>query len=175
MRCDPGLKVELGGGVEDVAQPRHRETRLMEILPHLCEAQHRRTYSAGEDIKCHQFADCERTINYKLGSEIENSGGDQFADELHSLACGVAESDDAEARGDIASELLLPTSLHLRLDSHGLKRLNTCHGLDQERPGFLRRARISRQGARERTASRRPKCRYRRGMLQPLFAVSNGE
>src|ERR1700728_1919541 len=98
------------GSVEDIAQPRHGGRSWVKILPHLCETQHGSAYSAGEDIKRHELTDCERAINDELGPEIEDAGGDQFADKLHSLTCGVAQSDDAEACCDIACELLLPTT-----------------------------------------------------------------
>ena len=48
------------------------------------------------------------------------------------LACGIAEADDAEARGDIAGELLFPAALHLRLDRHRLERLDAGDALDQK-------------------------------------------
>ena len=51
---------------------------------------------------------------------------------LHHLARGVAEAQDPEARGNIAGELLFPAALHLRLDRHGLERLDPGHALDQE-------------------------------------------
>ena len=60
------------------------------------------------------------------------AGGDQLADELHRLARGIAEAEHAEARGDIAGELLLPATLHLRLDRHRLERLDAGDALDQK-------------------------------------------
>ena len=68
----------------------------------------------------------------QLGAEIEDAGGDDLADELHHLARGVAEAQDPEARGHIAGELFFPAALHLRLDRHGLERLDPGHALDQE-------------------------------------------
>src|SRR5271154_3242786 len=104
----------------------------MEILPHLGKAQHRRTHSAGEDIESHQFADGERASDYKLGSKIKNPCGDQLANELHSLARGIAKPDDPEACRNITRELFLPTALHLRLNGHGLERFDTSHCLNQK-------------------------------------------
>ena len=77
-------------------------------------------------------------VDHQLGAEIEDRGRHQLADELHRLARDVAEAEDAEARGDIAGELLLPAALHLRLDRHRLQRLDAGHALDQE--GLVLRA-----------------------------------
>jgi hypothetical protein len=48
------------------------------------------------------------------------------------LARGVAEAQHPEARGCVTGELFFPTALHLRLDRHGLERLDAGHALDQE-------------------------------------------
>src|SRR4029077_11781119 len=68
----------------------------------------------------------------QLGTVIENTGGDELADELHHLARGVGKAQNPEAGGHITGELLFPSSLHLRLDRHRLERLDTGHTLDQE-------------------------------------------
>src|SRR5215470_8885360 len=65
-------------------------------------------------------------------AEIEDAAGGDLADELHQLARAVAEVLHAEARADVAGELLLPAALHLRLDRHRLERLDAGHALDQE-------------------------------------------
>ena len=72
QRGAAGTEGRFGRRIEDVAEPRHRQPRLMEILPHLREAQHRRADPAGKDIKCDQFADCQRAIDHQLGAEIEH-------------------------------------------------------------------------------------------------------
>src|SRR5208283_3105375 len=74
----------------------------------------------------------ERAINHQLGAEIKDPGGDQLADQLDGLARRIAEAEDPKARGDVAGELLFPAALHLRLDGHGLERLNACYALDQK-------------------------------------------
>ena len=80
QRGAAGTKGRLGRRIEDVAEPRHGEAGLMEILPHLRKAQHGRAHPSCKNIKCHQLADRERTINHKLGAKIKNPGGDQLAD-----------------------------------------------------------------------------------------------
>ena len=52
--------------------------------------------------------------------------------ELHRLARGIAEAQNPEARGHVTGELFFPAALHLRLDRHGLERLDPGHALDQE-------------------------------------------
>ena len=68
----------------------------------------------------------------QLGAEIKDAGGDDLADELHHLARGIAEAQDAKTRGHVTGELFLPSALHLRLDRHGLERLDPGDALDQE-------------------------------------------
>ena len=48
------------------------------------------------------------------------------------MARGIAEAQDPKACGHVAGELLFPAALHLRLDRHGLERLDSGHALDQE-------------------------------------------
>ena len=122
----------LGSRVEDVAEPQDRQARLVKVLPNLRETQHRRVYPAGQDVEGHEFADRQAAFDDQLGAEIQDAGGDDLADELHHLARGVAEAQDPEARGHVTGELFFPAALHLRLDRHGLERLDPGHALDQE-------------------------------------------
>jgi hypothetical protein len=92
----------------------------------------RRAHAAGQDVERDQFADRQGAIDDELGATIEDTCRDDLADELHRLACAVAEAEHPEARGDVAGELLLPAPLHLRLDRHRLERLDTGHALDQK-------------------------------------------
>ena len=128
-RCHIG---RLGGGVEDVAEPRDRQARLVKVLPDLRKTQHRCAHPAGQDVEGHQLADRQAAVDDQLGAEIEDAGGDDLADELHHLARGVAEAQHPKARGHVTGELLFPAALHLRLDRHGLERLDPGHALDQE-------------------------------------------
>ena len=57
---------------------------------------------------------------------------DDLVDEHNALAAEGAEHDGAEGGADIGCELLLPALAHLRLDRHGLERLDAGHRLDQE-------------------------------------------
>ena len=86
----------------------------------------------GQHVEGDEFADRERALDDQLGAEIKRQRGDQLADQLHRLARRVAEADDAEARRDIAGELLLPAPLHLRLDRHRLQRLDPVDAFDQK-------------------------------------------
>src|SRR5262249_50217515 len=66
----------------------------------------------------------------QLGTEIEEAGGDDLADELHHLVRGVAETEDPETRRYVTGELFFPAALHLRLHRHGLERRDTGGALD---------------------------------------------
>src|SRR3954454_24207426 len=128
-----------GGGVsrlrrvvEYVAEPRDRQSRLMKILPDLREPQHRGRHPPREDVEGHELADRQCVTDHQPGSDIENGGSDDLTDELHQLACRVAEAGDTEARRDIPGELLFPATLHLRLDRHRLQRFDAADALDQE-------------------------------------------
>ena len=105
----------------------------MKILPDLRETQHRRTHPARQDVEGDQFADRKAALDHEPSAAIKQACHHDLADELHRLACAVAEAQDPEARGDVAGELLLPPALHLRLDRHRLQRLDPGDALDQER------------------------------------------
>src|ERR1700761_807691 len=105
----------------------------MEILPYLCEAEHRHADAAGQHVEGDQFADREFAIDHQLRSEIEDRRAGQLADELHGLACGVAKAQDAVGRRNICGELLFPASFHLRFDRLCLERLDARHALDKKR------------------------------------------
>jgi hypothetical protein len=128
--CD-GIR-RLGRGVEDVAQPRDRQARLVKVLPDLREPQHRRAHAPSQDVERHQLAHRQAAIDDQLRAEIENAGGDDLVDELHHLARGVAEAEHPEARGHVARKLLFPAALHLRFDRHGLERLDPGHAFDEK-------------------------------------------
>src|SRR6185312_5912157 len=121
-----------GGRVEDVAEPENRKPRLVEVLPELRQPQHRRGNATGKDVEGHELPDRKRAADHEPGPEIQDGRGDDLAHELYELACSIAETQHAEARSHVARELFLPAALHLRLDRHGLERLDTCHALDQE-------------------------------------------
>src|SRR5207244_12936069 len=44
----------------------------------------------------------------------------------------VADDESPEARRHVTGELFFPAALHLRLDGHGLERLDAGHALDQK-------------------------------------------
>ena len=108
-------------GIENVAEPRDRQTSLVKVLPDLRQSQHRRTDAVGQDVEGDQLADGEAAVDDELGAEEENAGGHQLADELHALARRVGQADHAKAGGYVTGELLLPLALHLRLDRHGFE------------------------------------------------------
>ncbi len=108
----------------------------MEVLPDLGEAQHWRADAAGQEVEGDQFADGEVAVDDQPCPEIKNAGHDQLADELHDLACRVAEANDPEAGRDVTGELLFPSALHLRLDGHRLQRLGTGDAFDEKRLVF---------------------------------------
>jgi hypothetical protein len=122
----------LGRGVENVAQAQNRQPRLVKVLPYLRETQHRGADPASQDIEGHELANRQAAVDDELGTEIEEAGSDDLADKLHHLARGVAETQHPEARRHVTGELFFPATLHLRLDRHGLERLDAGHALDQK-------------------------------------------
>ena len=122
--------------VENVAQPVDRQPRLVELLPHLRKAQHRRADPGRQHLEGDQFADGEIAGNHQPCAKIERRRDHQLVDRLHRLAGVVVQIEDAEAGGDIAGELLLPASLHLRLDRHGFQRLDARDAFDKKRMVF---------------------------------------
>ena len=128
----PRTEARLRHGVEDVAQPSDRQAGLMEVLPHLRQAQHRHADASGQHVEGDEFADRQVAVDDQLGAEIEDGGDHHLVDHLHGLACRVVQADDTEARRHIAGELLFPAALHLRLDRHGLERLDAGDALDQK-------------------------------------------
>ena len=69
----------------------------MKVLPDLREAQHRRVDPARQNIEGDKLADRQIPIDDQLGAEIQESGSDDLADELHDLARRIAEAQDAES------------------------------------------------------------------------------
>ena len=130
--CPSGIEGWFRRGIEDIAEPRHRQAGLMKILPDLGEPQHRRAHPSGQHIESNQLADREAAVDDELGAKKQDAGGDQLAHELHRLARHVAEAEHPEARSNVASELLLPAALHLRLDRHGLERFDAGHAFHQK-------------------------------------------
>src|SRR5262245_6730235 len=126
------IERRLRRGVEDVAEPRHRQPRLVEVLPDLGEPETRLADPPGEHIECDELADREAAVDDELGAEKQGCRGHQLAHQLDALACGVGEAEHLEARAHIAGELLLPATLHLRLDRHRLERLDAGDALHQE-------------------------------------------
>src|SRR6476646_9828446 len=104
----------------------------MEILPHLCQSQHRHAYASCQHVKSYQFTNGETAVDDQLGTEIKDCCDDKFIDDLHRLAGRVAQADDPEARRHIAGKLLFPAALHLWLYSHGFKWLHPSDTLYQE-------------------------------------------
>ena len=85
-----GAVRRLGGGVEDVAEPRDREPGLMEVLPDLCKPQHRRAHPAGKHVEGDQLADCELALRDQPCTEIERRRDHQLVHKLHGLARRIA-------------------------------------------------------------------------------------
>ena len=61
----------LGGGVEDVAEPRDRQPRLVKILPDLRQPQHRRAHPARQHVEGDEFADREAAVDHEPGAAIK--------------------------------------------------------------------------------------------------------
>ena len=88
--------------------------------------------AGGQHVEGDKFADGEAALDDELCAKVQYSGNHRFIDKLNRLACRIAQADDAEARGHVTGELFLPAALHLRLDRHGLQRLDAGHAFDQE-------------------------------------------
>ncbi len=96
----PGVKVGSGVRVENIAQPRDRQPRLMKILPDLRQAQAPAAPTRpGQHVERDQFADGHIAVDDQLGAEKQHRGRHQLADQLHGLAGPVAE---VRARGSSA-------------------------------------------------------------------------
>src|SRR6266702_3586651 len=119
-------------GVEDIAKPFDGKTRLVEVLPDLGEPQHRNAYAAGQHVEGDEFANGQVSLDDELGAEEQDGDGNQLAHELDGLARHIAETEDAEAGRHIGGELLVPATLHLWFDSHGLQRLDAGDAFDEE-------------------------------------------
>ena len=61
------------------------------------------------------------TFDDQLGAEIKDTCSYDLIDELSNLARGVAEAQDAKARGHVTGEYVLSSALHLGLDRHRLR------------------------------------------------------
>src|SRR5215472_3415146 len=126
----PARRVDrLRRGIENVSQSRNRKPGLVEVLPNLGKPQHRRAHPASQDVEGDELVNGEIASDDKPGAEIKQPGRHQLVDQLHKLACRVPESENLEARGDVGSELILPTALHLRFDRHRLERLHATDAL----------------------------------------------
>ncbi len=66
----------LGRGVEDVAEARDREPRLLEVLPDLGQPQDRLGDPAGQHVEGDELADRQLAVDHQVGAEIERERGD---------------------------------------------------------------------------------------------------
>ncbi len=73
-----GIEPGLGRRVENVAEPRHREPRLMEILPDLGQPQHRLAHPSGQHVEGDQLAHRQVAGDDQLGAEVKNAGHDEL-------------------------------------------------------------------------------------------------
>ena len=78
--------------IEDVAEAGDRQTSLVEVLPGLGESQHRSADAAREQIEGDELAHRDAAVNDLLRAYVQDRRRDQLADELNSLAGGVAQS-----------------------------------------------------------------------------------
>src|SRR5262250_540820 len=58
-------------GIEDVAEPRNRDARLVEVLTQLREPQDRLRHTSRQHIEGDEFADRKITIDDEVGAEVE--------------------------------------------------------------------------------------------------------
>src|SRR5262249_5372358 len=91
--CPSGIEGWFRRGIEDIAEPRHRQAGLMRNLPDLGEPRPRAAHPSGQHIESNQLADREAAVDDELGAKKQDAGGDQLAHELHRLARHVAEAE----------------------------------------------------------------------------------
>src|SRR5262249_56056002 len=80
--CASGRIGRLRGRVEDVAQPRDRQPRLVEILPKLGEPQYRRAHPSSQKIEGDEFADGEVAVDHEPGAAIQDARRNDLVDQL---------------------------------------------------------------------------------------------
>ena len=104
----------------------------MEVLPYLHETQHRLTYAARKYVECNEFADRQVARDHEASTKIQDASCHELVDELNAVTCIVSEPEDPETRSYVPRQLLLPASLHLRLDRHCLQRIDTIDAFDKK-------------------------------------------
>jgi hypothetical protein len=118
--------------VQDIAKLGDRKPRLMEVLQCLGEAQHRLHHMPAKHVEGDQVADAQAAVDHGPRPKEQHGRRHQLADQLHALACPVAETQDPEARFDIGGQLLLPAALHLGLYRHRFQRLDVGDALNEK-------------------------------------------
>ena len=63
----------LSRGIEDVAQPLHRQPRLVKVLPDLRKPQDRRADPAGQHVEGDELADRQAAVDHQSRAEIQDS------------------------------------------------------------------------------------------------------
>ena len=60
------IEGRFGRRIENIAKPRHRQARLVEVLPDLRQPQHRRADAAGQDIEGDKLANGQIAVDDEL-------------------------------------------------------------------------------------------------------------
>ena len=108
--------------IQNIAEPRHRNTHLLKILPQLCKPNHWRRHLPGQHIKSNQLPHRQLAFNHQLRAKIQSSDRYRLLNELNPLLANGREFGHAETRLHITRHLLVPAPRHLRLDRHRLNR-----------------------------------------------------
>src|SRR5262245_10307636 len=103
----------LGWSVEHIAKPRHREGRLLELLPHLDQARHGPDDAPGEHVEGDELSDAEVPIDHQLRPYPDDDDGGGPLRQRGDLAGDVDQGQGPEARPHVSREALLPPALHL--------------------------------------------------------------
>ena len=127
-----GIVTGLHRRIQDVAQSRHRDANLLELLPDLGQPENGAGNPAQQHVDRHQLAHRQRAVDHQPGTDPEHGGRQDLAHQVDSMAGDDAKLGHPEAGADIGRQLVFPAPLHLRFDGHGLEGLDAGDAFDQE-------------------------------------------
>ena len=122
-----------GAGVQDVAQPRHRDAGLLEVGPELRHAHDRLRDALREHVEGDELAHAQLVVHHEPGAVPERGGADEFADQVDAFMAVGRQGLRLEAGRDVGRELVVPAFRDGRLQGAGLDGLDAGHGFDQQR------------------------------------------
>ncbi|MNF91030.1 hypothetical protein D3C84_736170 [compost metagenome] len=124
---------QLAAGIEDIAQALERDAGLLEVGPQLRQAHDGLRHPTGQHIEGDQLANAEFPFDDQARAEPQGRHGHQLADQRYAFIGQHRQGPGPEAGGHVASQLVIPAAVDLRLHRHRLEGVDAVHGLDQER------------------------------------------